>query len=86
MKKISFKTVEWLAHPAEVDHVRKVEAKEKAKEKDYDWVKRLGQWHVYNRDRDEQYKTRCGMPMMGNNYASEIPNHEREKCAGCFKE
>ena len=68
------------------EHVMNKVTKEITKTKDYDWVKRLGQWHVYNRDRDEQYKTRCGVPMLGNNYANEISEHERVKCERCFKE
>ena len=45
------------------------------------WVKKLGQWHLSNDDG----KTRCGVPMLGNNYAKYIPENERTKCEKCFK-
>jgi hypothetical protein len=45
------------------------------------WVKKLGQWHLA----DDDGKTRCGVPMLGNNYASDIPENERTKCGKCFK-
>jgi hypothetical protein len=45
------------------------------------WVKKLGQWHLA----DDDGKTRCGVPMLGNNYAKYIPENERSKCAKCFK-
>ena len=45
------------------------------------WVKKLGQWHLA----DDNGKTRCGVPMLGNNYAKYIPENERSKCAKCFK-
>ena len=45
------------------------------------WVKKLGQWHLA----DDDGKTRCGVPMLGNNYAKYIPENERTKCAKCFK-
>ena len=45
------------------------------------WVKKLGQWHLA----DDNGQTRCGVPMLGNNYAKYIPENERSKCAKCFK-
>jgi hypothetical protein len=46
-----------------------------------DWVKRLGQWHISNPEKPGECK--CGMPMMGNNYAYDIPEEERKKCPKC---
>jgi hypothetical protein len=46
-----------------------------------DWVKRLGQWH--KSDPKNHGVTICGMPMMGNNYAYDIPEEERKKCPKC---
>lgn len=48
----------------------------------YDWVKKLGQWH---QSIGNSPTTICGMPMLGNNYASYIPEADREKCKECFK-
>ncbi len=45
------------------------------------WVKKLGQWHLSNDDG----QTRCGVPMLGNNYANEIPEEQRTKCEKCFR-
>ena len=45
------------------------------------WVKKLGQWHLA----DDNGKTRCGVPMLGNNYASDIHEYQRTKCTKCFK-
>ena len=45
------------------------------------WVKKLGQWHLA----DDDGKTRCGVPMLGNNYAKYIPENERTKCDKCFE-
>ena len=45
------------------------------------WVKKLGQWHLA----DDNGKTRCGVPMLGNNYAKYIPENERTKCDKCFE-
>jgi hypothetical protein len=45
------------------------------------WVKKLGQWHLA----DDDGKTRCGKPMLGNNYAKYIPEDERTECPDCFK-
>lgn len=47
----------------------------------YDWVKRLGQWHLFQGD---DSCTICGMPMLGNNYAKIIPKDQRTKCEKCF--
>ena len=44
------------------------------------WVKKLGQWHLV-----DDGKTRCGVPMLGNNYAKYIPENERTKCPKCFE-
>lgn len=46
------------------------------------WVKKLGQWHLA----DDNGKTRCGVPMLGNNYAKYIPENERTKCDKCFEQ
>lgn len=65
------------------------EMKERAKDKraaDYfNWVKRLGQWHLADPHIDS-HKTLCGRPMLGNNYDTYIPIHRREKCEDCWKE
>lgn len=45
------------------------------------WVKRLGQHHFYVSGSPE---TLCGMPMLGNNYAGQIPDEDLEPCAECF--
>ena len=45
------------------------------------WVKKLGQWHLV----DDDGKTRCGVPMLGNNYAKYIPENDRTKCPKCFE-
>jgi len=45
------------------------------------WVKKLGQWHLSG----DNGKTRCGVPMLGNNYAKYIPYNERTKCSKCFE-
>ena len=37
-----------------------------------DWVKKLGQWHLSGGNG----QTRCGVPMLGNNYAKYIPENE----------
>lgn len=46
-----------------------------------DWVKKLGQWHLT--DVKTQGVTKCGMPLLGNNYAYDIPESERQKCPKC---
>lgn len=48
----------------------------------FDWVKKLGQWHLYKSGSSE---TICGKPMLGNNYYAHIPFAQREKCEKCFK-
>lgn len=45
----------------------------------YDWVKKLGQWHKV----EKGGTTICGMPLLGNNYARDIPECDREKCPKC---
>jgi hypothetical protein len=45
-----------------------------------DWVKRLGQWHIVIKSGNG---TICGMPLLGNNYAYEIPEDKRTKCPKC---
>jgi hypothetical protein len=45
-----------------------------------DWVKKLGQWHLAD---EGDHTTRCGAPMLGNNYSQYIPEGEREKCPVC---
>jgi hypothetical protein len=45
------------------------------------WVKKLGQWHLHQ---SGESTTLCGSPMLGSNYADQIPEHEREECPGCF--
>ena len=44
-----------------------------------DWVKRWGQWHLSG----DNHRTKCGCPMLGNNYANVIPEDERIKCEKC---
>lgn len=46
-----------------------------------DWVKRLGQWHLAN---PNESVTRCGRPMLGNNYAGSIPVSDRGFCSDCW--
>ena len=46
-----------------------------------DWVKKLGQWHIV--DDKMSGVTKCGMPLLGNNYATVIPENERKKCPKC---
>jgi len=53
-----------------------------------DWVKRLGQWHIVSYTSNHPYlksgtHTVCGMPLMGNNYAYDIPEDKRTKCPKC---
>ena len=48
-----------------------------------DWVKRLGQWHLAEKG---QGVTLCGRPMLGNNYAREIPVEKRKQCKECWKQ
>ncbi len=50
--------------------------------KTYDWVKRLGQWHL---SAPGEPVTLCGQPMLGNNYASVIEETERNPCPACFE-
>jgi len=45
----------------------------------YDWVKKLGQWHKSNGG-----STLCGKPMLGSNYAMDIPVEERDPCPDCM--
>ena len=47
----------------------------------FDWVKKLGQWHLADPGQSE---TRCGAPMLGNNYARHIPEADRRKCPQCW--
>jgi hypothetical protein len=47
----------------------------------FDWVKRLGQWHLSELN---QPTTLCGKPMLGNNYANHIMYKYRTKCQDCF--
>lgn len=46
-----------------------------------DWVKALGQWHLSD---PSAPVTRCGAPMLGNNYARHIPAEDRQKCPLCW--
>ena len=46
------------------------------------WVKRLGQWHIMG-EGSFSSETKCGKPMLGNNYAKIIPDTDREKCEEC---
>ena len=48
----------------------------------FDWVKRLGQWHLY---KSGDIETKCGRPMLGNYYARHIPDKDRKPCKECFK-
>ena len=45
------------------------------------WVKRLGQWHLYV---DGDRKTLCGKPMLGNNYDKFVHIEYRKRCDHCF--
>ena len=47
-----------------------------------DWVKKLGQWHIVD---PQKGVTRCGLPMLGNNYARLINDEERTKCSKCWE-
>lgn len=49
--------------------------------KPLDWVKKLGQWHLA--DQGESV-TRCGRPMLGNNYRQVIAASKRTKCSDCW--
>ncbi len=46
------------------------------------WTKKLGQKHY---TRDGMDETLCGRPMLGNNYASVIPESEQKECEECTK-
>ncbi len=46
------------------------------------WTKKLGQKHY---TRDGMTETLCGRPMLGNNYASVIPESEQKECEECAK-
>lgn len=50
------------------------------------WVKKFGQWHLSSAD--IKYRTLCGVPMLGNNYASYYEQHQNElqPCDKCFAE
>jgi len=50
----------------------------------FDWVKRLGQWHLCDVSADDS-DCLCGQICLGNNYARVIPEAEREKCQECFR-
>ena len=50
--------------------------------KHHDWVKRLGQWHLYE---SGSTITICGVPMLGNNYSRHILKADREKCKECWE-
>ena len=60
--------------------IKEYETKGRAGDGVVDWVKKLGQWHLS----DGNGKTFCGVPMLGNNYARDIPESERVKCDRCF--
>jgi hypothetical protein len=49
-----------------------------------DYVKRLGQWHLTDSSRTDG-RALCGMPLLGNNYASVIPEKDRIKCIKCWE-
>lgn len=67
--------------PASPELVKKLGIK--SAERLGDWVKRLGQWHLY---RGSESETVCGMPMLGNNYFVEgMDTSELEPCTKCFK-
>jgi len=45
-----------------------------------EWVKRLGQQHFSNTG---MYDTYCGMPKLGNNYATHIIAEDKKLCKEC---
>lgn len=49
----------------------------------YEWTKRLGQKHFAL---SGEYKTLCGKPMLGNNYAKRMPEAEKKQCTECATE
>lgn len=49
----------------------------------FDWVKKLGQWHL-NDDEYKEGETLCGAPMLGNNYHGKIDPKDIRKCPQCF--
>jgi len=54
----------------------------------YDFVKRLGDWHLAD-SLNSNGKTLCGMPMLSNNYAGDYMkpgNRDKlKKCQKCFE-
>ena len=48
------------------------------------WVKRLGQAHLWDLDLEIPHSTLCGMPMLGNNYTDRIPEKQWKKCDKCY--
>ncbi len=46
-----------------------------------EWTKRLGQQHWHRSDESE---TLCGMPMLGNNYASHLSQQQKQPCGRCI--
>lgn len=47
------------------------------------WVKRLGQWHLYDM---KEHRNLCGQACLGNNYANLIPKTEWKLCEQCEAE
>ena len=47
------------------------------------WVKKLGQWHLYDSEKEECV---CGQVALGNNYDRIIPEAERTKCEKCWRD
>jgi len=45
-----------------------------------EWTKRLGQQHWVSLGAPE---TLCGMPLLGNNYAVDLPDKDKVPCKEC---
>ena len=50
----------------------------------YDYVRRMGQWHLYLPVVNEGL-TLCGAPMLSTNRAAYIPVEKRTKCEKCWE-
>jgi len=47
----------------------------------FEWTKRLGQQHW---SRKGESATLCGKPMLGNNYADYLTQHQKIPCSKCI--